>query len=71
VMPFPKEETTPPVINTYDVICESVIVRALFRENFLAESEKQERAGSKATHVKLVLSSNPSNSAPSVDCRRC
>ena len=24
VIPFPKEETTPPVIKTYDVMCESV-----------------------------------------------
>jgi hypothetical protein len=24
VIPFPKEETTPPVIKTYEVMCESV-----------------------------------------------
>jgi len=30
VIPFPKEETTPPVIKTYDVMCEPVNYGALF-----------------------------------------
>ena len=44
VIPFPNEETTPPVINTYDVMCEPKFDGALL----IAESEKQERAGAKA-----------------------
>jgi len=48
VIPFPREETTPPVIKTYDVMCESVIKGALQIVCQFAGSEKQERAGSKA-----------------------
>lgn len=44
VIPFPKEETTPPVIKTYDVMCELNVGRALL----IGASEKQERAGLKA-----------------------
>ena len=44
VIPFPNEETTPPVIKTYDVMYESEVYGAWP----IAASEKQERVGAKA-----------------------
>ena len=70
VIPFPRDETTPPVINTNDVIDESVICGALQIVQYLLKARNKKGLDQKLSlnlTVSLLLSSNPSNFAPSLD----
>jgi hypothetical protein len=70
VIPFPKDETTPPVINTYDVMYESVVNGALQIVKNLLEARNKKGLDQKRLanlEVNRMLSSNPSNSTPSLD----
>jgi hypothetical protein len=62
VIPFPNEETTPPVIKTYDVMCQPRI-----NEAFCEKARNKKGLEQKHRSASDVLSSNPSNSAPSLD----
>ena len=62
VMPLPNDDTTPPVMNTYEVI---LSVCFLVRD---AENEKG--LDSKRRRLLRALVSNPCVSTPSLDIRR-